>query len=31
MCDSNIDLVELPEEVLDEIAGGAGCGIDPNG
>lgn len=31
MCDSDFDLLELPEEMLEEVAGGNGCGIDPNG
>ena len=31
MSESNIEPIELPDELLDEIAGGNGCGIDPNG
>lgn len=31
MTDTDFELIELAEELLGEIAGGNGCGIDPNG
>ena len=31
MCDSTIEPIELPEELLAEVAGGEGNGFDPHG